>query len=87
MKEISIKSLKQTLSAVLREAAEGTSFVVTSHNRPVAELRGTSPAYLHCGEQFGKGKLKPLFRSKTRGKYLEVLTDVRQERSDVRAKS
>ncbi len=80
MKEISIMDLKRSLSAFIKAAAGGASFIVTSHNKPVAELRSADPAYLHRGVRFGTGTVRPLFRSKTRGRYLEVLSDDRRER-------
>ena len=44
----------------------------------------TLPAGLHRGSAFGNATLKPLFRSKTRGRYLDVLSDDRREHNETR---
>jgi len=87
MKQISIQDLKKNLSAVLREAAAGGPIVITSHNRPVARLSPPEPACVHRGQSFGKGKLRPLFRTKTKGRYMEVLLEDRNEDEAPRAGS
>jgi hypothetical protein len=33
--------------------------------------------HVHLGNKFGRGRIRPLFKARTRGKYLEVLAEDR----------
>ncbi|MHC4548071.1 MAG: type II toxin-antitoxin system Phd/YefM family antitoxin [Planctomycetota bacterium] len=77
MKRIPLHVLKQHLSALVAEAEGGTSFLITRHKRIVAQLM-PADAHLHVGSRLGKGKLKPLLRSRTKGRYLDVIADDRR---------
>ncbi len=77
MKTISIQDLKQHLSEVISAAEAGERFVVTRHQKPVAELGATDFGHLHIGAQFGTGRLSTVLGGPTDGRYLEVLRDDR----------
>lgn len=77
MKQVSIQELKKHLSAVLAEAAAGTRVLITRHKRSVAELGPAERQHVHVGSQWGRGRIRPLFRARTQGKYLELLAEDR----------
>lgn len=81
MREVTIQELKRRLSAIIAEAAQGTEYVITRHKRPVARVSAADRKHLRQGTRFGKGSLKPLLNAKTRGRYLQILTEDRQEAS------
>ena len=78
MKKVSLYELKRDLSGLVREAAEGEPILITRHERPVATLSSAALEHVHVGSRFGKGKLTPLLRRATRGKYLEALAEDRK---------
>ena len=80
MKKVSIQELKRNLSALIREASSGVRILVTRHKEPVAYLDSAELEHLHVGRRYGQGRLVPLLRSGTRGRYLEVLKDDRREK-------
>ena len=82
MKEISVQELKRRLSAIVAEAAEGAEYVITRHKRPVARVSPADRKHLQQGSRFGKGNLKPLLNAKTKGRYLQILTEDRDETSE-----
>ena len=41
---VGVRELRSNLSGLLRQARHGTSFIVMSHNEPVAEIRPPSKA-------------------------------------------
>ncbi|MHC4135599.1 MAG: type II toxin-antitoxin system Phd/YefM family antitoxin [Planctomycetota bacterium] len=77
MKRIPLHELKQRLSALVAEAEGGESLLVTRHKRVVAQLVPPA-AHLHVGSRFGGGKLTPLLRGRTKGRYLDVVADDRR---------
>jgi prevent-host-death family protein len=78
MKRVSIQDLKARLSAVVAEAEEGRTIVVTRHNEPVAQL---GPARMaHGGRGAKRARLKPAITRGTKGRYLKVLAEDRGER-------
>lgn len=77
MKQISIQDLKKNLSSVLAEAAAGARWLITRHKRSVAELGPAERQHVHVGNQWGRGRIRPLFQAKTQGKYLELLAEDR----------
>ncbi len=79
MKEVSIQELKRRLSEIVSEATEGTEFTVTRHKRPVARISPAGRKHLHQGSRFGRGSLKPLLSARTKGQYLRVLIEDRNE--------
>jgi prevent-host-death family protein len=79
MKEISIQELKRRLSSIVSEVAEGAEYTVTRHKRPVAQIGPAARGHLHRGSRFGKGRLKPFLRAGTKGEYLRILSDDREE--------
>lgn len=84
MRQVSIQELKKHLSAVLAEVAAGAQVLVTRHKRPLAHLSPAELQHVHVGAKFGRARIKPLFRAKTGGLYLEFLDDDRggeEERS------
>lgn len=82
MKEVSIQELKRRLSTIVSEAAAGTEYMITRHKRPVARVSPADRKHLHQGSRFGKGNLKPLLNAKTKGRYLQILAEDRDETSD-----
>jgi prevent-host-death family protein len=78
MKKVSIQDLKARLSAVLAEAEEGRTIVVTRHNEPVAQL---GPARIDRGRRGNlRTRLRPAITRGTKGRYLKVLAEDRGER-------
>ena len=83
MKEISIQDLKAKLSAAVAEAESGHIILITRHNRPVARLAPADVPHTHVGKKLRSGKLKPLLKQATRGRYLTVLIEDRRGVDDV----
>ena len=83
MKEISIQDLKAKLSAVVAEAEAGHIILITRHNRAVARLTPADVLHIHVGRNLRSGKLKPLLKQATRGRYLSVLLEDRRGVDDV----
>ena len=78
MKRVSIQDLKARLSAMVAEAEEGRTIVVTRHNEPVAQL---GPARMaHGGRGAKRTRLKPAMTRGSKGRYLKVLLDDRGDR-------
>ncbi len=80
MKQVSIQELKRRLSAIVSEAAEGTEYLITRHKFPLARISPADRKHLHKGSRFGKGDLSPFLNARTKGRYLEFLTEDRDER-------
>jgi prevent-host-death family protein len=80
MKRISIQDLKARLSTAVAEAEAGSTFLITRHNEPVAQLSPVRPQHLHRGEQVGTGRLQPVVKRGTSGRYLAVLMEDRGNR-------
>lgn len=78
MKTVSIDELKRNLATFVDEAAAGARILITKHRRPVAFLSAADMEHVQIGGRFGRGALKPLFRSATQGRYLEVLANDRR---------
>lgn len=81
MKTVSMDELKRNLAAIVDEAAAGEHIVITRHRRPVASLTKADLEHVHVGARAGRGALRPLLKSATRGAYLEVLADDRRSRA------
>jgi len=78
MKTVPLHELKQNLSSLVREAEEGETIIVTRHNRPVVQLGPTvCHHHLHVGSRVGKPLPKPLRLRATKGKFLAVLQEDR----------
>lgn len=81
MEKISLKSLKEKLSAVGEKVAQGKVFEVTKHGNPYFKMIPCSLSSVYTGSNHGNLDLKPaLDRAKTRGKFLSVLLSDREER-------
>lgn len=81
MKEVSIQTLKATLSSVIADAEAGATIQVTRHGDPVAVIGPPRVAHVHRGQRVGGGRLQPAISGRgTKGRYLEVLLDDRRER-------
>jgi prevent-host-death family protein len=80
MKKVAIQDLKASLSALVSEAEAGATILITRHNAPVAELGPSRISHVHRGAQVGKGRLSPVLKRGTRGRYLQVLLEDRSER-------
>ena len=80
MKQISIQDLKASLSAAISEAESGNTIVITRHNHPVAQLTPAHPQHVHRGENVGKGGIKPALKRGTKGRYLAILLEDRDNR-------
>ena len=81
MKTVSIDQLKRNLSAFIAEAAGGEHIVITRHRRPIASLTRADLEHVHVGSHAGRGALRPLLKSATKGAYLDVLADDRRTRA------
>ena len=81
MKTVSIDQLKRNLSAFIAEAAGGEHIVITRHRRPVVSLTRADLEHVHVGSRAGRGALRPLLKSATKGAYLDVLADDRRTRA------
>jgi prevent-host-death family protein len=77
MKKVPIHELKRHLSALVAEVEGGTPVLITRHKRVVAQLLPAGVG-LHVGPRFGRGKLEPVLKSATRGRYLDVIADDRR---------
>jgi prevent-host-death family protein len=80
MKRISVQDLKASLSAVISEAELGRSIIITRHNQPVAQLIPAQPQHVHRGAKVGQGSIKPALRHGSRGRYLTILLEDRNNR-------
>ncbi len=78
MRTVSIDELKRNLAALVDAASEGEQIIITRHRKPVASLTRTDLEHVTIGAEAGRGSLKPLFSSATRGAYLEVLAEDRR---------
>lgn len=79
-----MRDLKRNLSALVGAAEQGERIVVTRHGRAVAVLGPAEAAQVHVGDRFGKAHLVPFLRAPTRGGYLRMLEEDRQETVGVR---
>jgi prevent-host-death family protein len=68
---------KRRLSEYVAQAEAGTSLLITRHRRIVAQLVPPE-AQIHVGSRFGKGRLAPLLKGATKGRYLDVIADDRR---------
>jgi prevent-host-death family protein len=67
MKRVSIQDLKARLSAVVAEAEDGRTIVVTRHNEPVAQI---GPARMDHGRRgASRSRLRPAITRGTKGRY------------------
>ena len=80
MKQISVQDLKANLSSAISEAESGQSLVITRHNYPVAQLIPAAPRHVHRGANVGKGSIKPAVKRGTKGRYLSILLEDRNDR-------
>jgi prevent-host-death family protein len=80
MKRMSIQDLKARLSAAVAEVQSGRTILITRHNQPVAQLSPTRPEHVHRGRRAGTGRLEPALRRGTKGRYLDVLAEDRDNR-------
>ena len=77
MKRIPIHQLKRQLSALVAEAEEGRTILITRHRRVVARLCPPE-APIHVGSRFGAGGVKPMLLGRTKGRYLDIIADDRR---------
>lgn len=82
MKKISLKYLKENLSQLTEEAAQGAQIQVTKYNKPYIYIVGMPTSSLHIGVKIGKGILKSVSKFATKGAYLAELMKDRQEKDD-----
>jgi prevent-host-death family protein len=81
MKEVSIQTLKATLSSVVADAEAGATIVITRHSDAVAVLGPVRAAHVHRGRLVGTGRLKPALKpGMFKGKVLDVLLEDRGDR-------
>jgi prevent-host-death family protein len=80
MKKVSIQDLKAGLSAAVAEAESGRTILITRHNEPVAQLGPAQSARVHRGARAGLGRLHPVLKRGTKGRYLAVLLEDRGSR-------
>ena len=80
MKKVPLKDLKLRLSLWMKEAAKGSLVQVTRYNRPYIYLFCNESPGLHCGSQVGKSEIKSVLSGKTKGRWLEILLEDREDR-------
>jgi len=80
MKQISIQTLKESLSAAIFAAESGNTIVITRHNQPVARLVPAYPHYIHRGVNVGKGGIRPAIKRAGKIPYVKVLNEDRGSR-------
>lgn len=79
MKSVPLKALKENLAYWAEEAAKGERVQVTKYNRPYAVL-GPSEGYgLYRGKKAGRESLKSVLSKATKGKWLKILKEDRDE--------
>ncbi|MBL7684863.1 MAG: hypothetical protein JNK65_02380 [Deltaproteobacteria bacterium] len=79
MKSVPLKDLKENLSYWAEEAAHGEKVQVTKYNKPYIMLGPTEVSFLHQGIQSGREPLRSVLRQGTKGKYLDILSEDRNE--------
>ena len=82
MKTVSVDELKRHLSSVLRSLQGNEAILVTRHSKTVARLSAAGPVHVHRGSLYGQGKLKPVLKEGTNGRYLDILVEDRQSRPE-----
>lgn len=81
MEKITLKALKEKLSAVSEKVARGRVFEVTKHGNPYFKMVPCSLSSVYTGENHGNSDLKPaLDRGKIGRKFLGILLSDREER-------
>ncbi|BCS36098.1 hypothetical protein TBR22_A53350 [Luteitalea sp. TBR-22] len=80
MKRISVQDLKAQLSGAIAAAEAGETWLVTRHNRAVAQLGPAVSPHVHVGARQAAFTLTPAVTRGTNGRYLAVLLDDRCER-------
>jgi len=80
MKVVSIQDLKARLSAFVAEAESGATIVITRHHAPVAQMSPSRTAWVHRGARVGGGRVRPVLKRGTKGRYLAVLREDRNQR-------
>ena len=80
MKQISIQDLKARLSAAVADAESGHTILITRHREAVAQLCPARPPSVHRGSRVGSGRLTPALTRGTKGRYLAVVREDRDDR-------
>lgn len=81
MKEIPLKTLKDHFAEITAEVAAGTPIEVTKYHKPYLRMVPSGTSSTHYGKNYGKGTLTPaLPKAKTKGRYLEILLEDREDR-------
>ena len=76
----SIQDLKARLSAMIAEAESGDTITITRHSAPVAQLSPARTEFVHRGKRVGSGRIRPVLKRGTKGRYLEFLLEDRGNR-------
>jgi prevent-host-death family protein len=79
--EISIQDLKKGLSGYISRAAEGETFVISKHGRPVARLVPVPSDAVWEGPAFGNADIRPVFHGRLFPRVLEILEEGREDRT------
>ena len=80
MKQISIQDLQSNLSAAIAEAESGNTIIITRHNEPVAQLTPAHAKHVHRGKNAGAGRLEPVMKRGTKGRYFAIFMEDRGNR-------
>jgi antitoxin (DNA-binding transcriptional repressor) of toxin-antitoxin stability system len=79
VKNVPLKTLKENLAYWAEEASKGERVQVTKYNRPYVVLGPYEGSGLYCGSKAGREPLKSVLSQATRGKWLKVLQEDRDE--------
>ncbi len=79
MKSVPLKALKENLAYWAEEAAKGEVVQVTKYNRPYVMLGPSEGSGLYRGLKVGQEPLKSVLSGATKGKWLKILKEDRDE--------
>lgn len=79
MKSISLRVLKENLSRYTEQAARGEPIQVTRYNKPFVYLMPALGQSQRVGTRAGQHEFRPVSKRATRGRFLEVLNEDRND--------
>jgi len=79
MKNVPLKALKENLAYWTEAAAKGELVQVTKYNRPYVVMGPSEGSGLSRGKKAGQEALKSVLSEATKGKWLKILKEDRDE--------